>query len=238
MTSPLLVLLLTAPTPWAIVQAPTRGPARAIGGYSAGCIAGAVALPMTGAGFRVAKPERKRVFGHPLLIALIRDLGRQLKAAHLGALAVGDLSQPRGGPAPTGHASHQTGLDADVFFGAPARLAKLLELVATDARVDRVFVNPAIKRDLCANATGSREWLRKIRPWWGHDDHFHMRLACPPDSPDCVGQTPVPAGDGCAALDWWFSPAAAADRDQAHNQYGARVGAAPALPARCSEIVN
>src|SRR5262245_35344961 len=110
-----LLALLGAPTPWARVRAPTRGPARAIGGYSAGCIAGAVALPKTGAGYRVAKPERNRVFGHPRLIGLIRDLGKQWRAAHLGALAVGDLSQPRGGPAPSGHASHQTGLDADVF---------------------------------------------------------------------------------------------------------------------------
>ena len=40
----------------------------AIGGYSAGCIDGAVALPKIGDGFRVAKPERNRVFGHPLLV--------------------------------------------------------------------------------------------------------------------------------------------------------------------------
>ena len=50
-----------------------RNPARAIGGYSAGCIDGAVALPKVGEGFRVAKPERNRVFGHPLLVGMIRD---------------------------------------------------------------------------------------------------------------------------------------------------------------------
>jgi len=85
----------------------------------------------------------------------------------------------------------------------------LLRLAARDPRVDRIFVNPAIKRALCRDVAGARDgdttWLRKIRPWYGHTRHFHVRLACPPDSPECVGQTPVPPGDGCdASLDWWF----------------------------------
>ena len=42
-----------------------------------------------------------------------------------------------------------------------------------------------------------RAWLNKIRPWWGHDDHFHIRLACPPDAGECQPQKPLPPGDGC-----------------------------------------
>lgn len=90
-----------------------------------------------------------------------------------------------------------------------ARQVTLLRLAAADARVDRIFVNPVIKQALChgfagATATGSA-WLHKLRPWPGHDEHFHVRLACPAGQAECVGQAPVPPGDGCdATLAWWF----------------------------------
>jgi penicillin-insensitive murein endopeptidase len=87
---------------------------------------------------------------------------------------------------------------------------RLLRLAASDGRVDRIFVHPTIKRALCQSfghaGDGDTGWLHKIRPWHGHDEHFHVRLGCPAGSPDCVGQSPVPAGDGCdASLDWWFA---------------------------------
>src|SRR5215813_7631570 len=104
MTPCVLPLLIAVTTPWASVDTPTRGPAHSIGGYSAGCIEGAARLPNRGAGFKVVHPDRKRVFGHPLLIGLIRDVGQKIKKLHLAPLSVGDLAQPRGGPAPTGHA--------------------------------------------------------------------------------------------------------------------------------------
>jgi penicillin-insensitive murein endopeptidase len=69
-----------------------------------------------------------------------------------------------------------------------------------------MFVNPAIKRELCREAGTDRDWLAKVRPWWGHDDHFHMRLTCPAGQDQCEDQAPVPAGDGCGKeLDWWFT---------------------------------
>lgn len=84
--------------------------------------------------------------------------------------------------------------------------AAVMRAAARDPAVARIFVNAAVKRRLCAEAGRERGWLRKIRPWWGHDAHFHVRLACPLDSPRCEPQAPVPAGDGCdATLDWWFS---------------------------------
>ena len=244
-------------TPWSHVKTPAPGPARAIGGYGAGCIAGAVALPLFGPGYRVMRPERHRVFGHPLLVGFIRSLGKALRARHLAPLAVGDLGQPRGGPAPTGHASHQTGLDVDLWFAPPhpgpsismvdvahdrpspafnARAARLVELAARGPHVERIFINPILKRALCERP-GDKSWLGKLRPWWGHDDHLHVRLACPEGSPECTPQPAPPPGDGCDALAWWFAPKAKSDRAASHQAYSSRVGAAPPLPAACAALI-
>ena len=86
---------------------------------------------------------------------------------------------------------------------------RMYEAVAREPEVARVFVNPAIKRQLCQEAGADRGWLAKIRPWWGHDYHFHMRLSCPPGQPQCRDQAPPPPGDGCGKeLAWWFTPEA------------------------------
>jgi penicillin-insensitive murein endopeptidase len=87
----------------------------------------------------------------------------------------------------------------------------LIREAALDPAVARIFVNAAIKRALCeaeprSGTIGDRDWLRKVRPWWGHDSHFHARLVCPANTPGCVGQDPPPGGDGCGAeLEWWFT---------------------------------
>jgi penicillin-insensitive murein endopeptidase len=81
----------------------------------------------------------------------------------------------------------------------------VLRLAAGLANVDRVLVNPAIKRQLCAEVTGDRSWLRLIRPWYGHAAHMHISFRCPADQADCTPIAPPPAGDGCdATLQWWF----------------------------------
>ncbi|WP_445356615.1 penicillin-insensitive murein endopeptidase [Microbulbifer sp. ANSA002] len=85
------------------------------------------------------------------------------------------------------------------------RVPKILRMAAEDQRVERVFVHPTIKRHLCEISGTDNEWLRKVRPWWGHNYHFHVRLACPAGSSDCKPQAPVrttPCGND---LDWWFS---------------------------------
>lgn len=223
---------------WAEVKTPASGPASAIGETSRGCLIGAASLDPDGPGYQVMHLERRRRFGHPDLVAMVRGLGLSTQRERLGMLHIGDLSQPRGGPTPYGHRSHQNGLDVDVWFsldpslgsGADAlrsninapsllresgeglnrylwedRHRRVLELTARLPRVDRIFVNPHIKRELCRSAQGDRSWLRKIRPWWGHDDHFHARLFCPPGSPQCESQRPLPGGEGCdSSLDWWF----------------------------------
>lgn len=81
----------------------------------------------------------------------------------------------------------------------------MLRFAAEHPGTERIFVHPAIKMTLCKTASGNREWLRKLRPWWGHTEHFHVRLRCPSDSPDCIRQSALPNGDGCdATLSWWL----------------------------------
>jgi penicillin-insensitive murein endopeptidase len=228
---------------WSRVTGPSAGPSQAIGFYSRGCLAGGVALPIDGSGYEAIRLQRRRIFGHPDMIAFVRRLGAEALAAGLPRFRVGDMAQARGGPLPYGHLSHQTGLDADIWFAfdtgpvppaprdsgeigsmldAEGRIdpqrfgpdqVRLLRLAAADARVDRLFVNPAIKRALCRGFGGAAAdgtaWLHRLSPWWGHDDHFHVRLRCPEDSPECEPQKPVAPGDGCDAdLDSWGRPAA------------------------------
>jgi penicillin-insensitive murein DD-endopeptidase len=82
----------------------------------------------------------------------------------------------------------------------------LLKAFARESAVERIFVNAAIKRELCREAGPDRGWLSKIRSWWGHNYHFHVRLSCPGDDPQCRSQAPPPPGDGCGKeLDWWFT---------------------------------
>ena len=247
--------------PWAQARRPSRGPARSIGGYSAGCLQGGARLPDRGKGFVVAEPERRRFFGHPALIGFIRDLGAAVSRRGLGVLPIGDMSQPRGGPAPSGHASHQTGLDADIWYvdGRAAsplakvamvdlarnvptaafdrRVERVLALAASDRRVDRIFVNPVIKRELC-RAAKRPAWLHKLRPWWLHHEHFHVRLACPADSPGCEPQGAIAAGDGCDEIDWWLVPKAEEERSEKRKKYRSRQGVLPRLPAGCSDLVD
>ena len=94
----------------------------------------------------------------------------------------------------------------EVNSGWTGTHSRVLEAAARDTSVARIFVNAAIKRRLCETRDeGDAEWMRKVRPWWGHDSHFHVRLHCP-DGGGCVEQKPPPAGDGCdATLEWWFT---------------------------------
>lgn len=77
------------------------------------------------------------------------------------------------------------------------RHAELVRLAVSDPRVSRVFVDAAIKRDLCDRDWEDRSWLRRVRVWPFHDDHVHVRLRCPEGSPSCRDQRPLPPGDGC-----------------------------------------
>jgi penicillin-insensitive murein endopeptidase len=254
---------------WQVQRTPSAGPALSIGTCSCGCLQGAATLPASGRGYEALRLGRNRRYGHPALVAYVRRLAAAAADARLGLLVVGDLSQPRGGPTPSGHRSHQTGLDADIGYVAPAgaraplsapareslsppavvdahthvqtpawtpKIPKLLALAAADPAVDRIFVDPGIKKLLCEGPTAHAPWQAKLRPWWNHHDHFHVRLACPADSAGCVPQEPPP-NDGCgASLAWWFSADAAATRTR--KKEAAAAAPEPELPAACAALVS
>src|SRR3954471_16148322 len=91
--------------------------ARAIGSHARGCVAGALALPIDGETWQVMRLSRNRNWGHPQLIAFLEQLAKRVPQINgWPGLLVGDIAQPRGGPMLTGHASHQIGLDADVWL--------------------------------------------------------------------------------------------------------------------------
>ena len=218
---------------------PTREAAHVVGFYANGCLAGGAALPIDGPAWQVMRLSRNRNWGHPTLIRFLETLAAKVhKAGAWNGLLVGDMSQPRGGPMITGHASHQVGLDADIWLTPmPDRQltrvereetsainmvardrrdvdpsvwtpghAAVIKSAAHDPQVERVFVNAAIKKALCRDGGADHTWMSKVRPYWGHDYHFHVRLRCPADSPDCKPQPPPPSGDGCGKdLDWWFT---------------------------------
>ncbi len=219
------------------VEGPARMSSRSIGSYARGCLAGAKALPVNGSTWQVMRLSRNRMWGNPVLIDFLSAFAEAVPAqAGWRGILVGDLSQPRGGPMLTGHASHQIGLDADIWLTPmPARNLsrqereaiaatnvvaddwmdvngkwtrghlRTIQLAASQPQVARIFVNPAIKKALCRQADGDRRWLTKVRPMWGHNYHFHIRMACPPGSAGCKDQDPPPDGDGCGAeVDRWL----------------------------------
>jgi penicillin-insensitive murein endopeptidase len=227
-------------------------------------VQGAIPLPAAGRGYQVMRPQRRRFFGHPVLVHYLQVLGAATNQQGLGTLLIGDLGQPRGGPMPFGHRSHQIGLDADIWFwlpgdgmvlsvadretlGAPSMLSAggraldaqqwsqrqvgVLRLAVGFDVVARIFVNPVIKKALCEQFPEA-SWLQKLRPWWGHDDHFHVRLRCPAGQTTCQDQDPLPAGDGCGAeLAWWFS-------EEARQPPPPLDSAKIPMPAACGAILR
>ena len=213
---------------------------RVIGFYAKGCIAGAEALPINGESWQVMRLSRNRNWAHPDMIALLERLSvKAHEVAGWPGLLVGDISQPRGGPMLTGHASHQVGLDADIWLTpmpnrelsrnereemsatnmvradrldidptvwTPSHLL-VIRAAAQEPRVERIFVNAAIKKALCREAKGDRSWLAKVRPMYGHDYHFHVRITCPATDNACTPQPSPSEGEGCSDADfaYWFS---------------------------------
>ena len=97
------------PTRSAASAIPPPAKPASIGSYSNGCLLGGVALPRPGPGFELMRLGRNRRYGHPALVAYIKRLAAAARKKKVGTLLVGDLGQPRGGPTPTGHRSHQAG---------------------------------------------------------------------------------------------------------------------------------
>ena len=235
--------LIAAKTLFGAVKTPAPLEARAIGFYSKGCLAGAKAVPLDGPAWQVMRLSRNRNWGHPNLTAWIERFARDAQTLEgWSGVLIGDMSQPRGGPMLTGHASHQVGLDADLWLTPmpnhrmttreredlaatsmlPGGIEKsvtvdpqvwteqhmrFIRRAANYSEVERILVHPAIKKALCDGAPAlgpDRAWLWKVRPFWGHHYHMHVRMSCPPDSPACKSQAATHNEDGCGKelTDW------------------------------------
>jgi penicillin-insensitive murein endopeptidase len=249
----LLLAVLATPLPaeaeklanklFGAVDGPSQQDPMPVGSYAKGCAAGLMELPETGPTWQAMRLSRHRNFGQPAMIGFLQDLSVMATQVGWPGIYVGDISQPRGGPMTSGHASHQIGLDADIWWLRPRSLslsrdqresissipvrsadqksvteawtsdrAALLQMAASDPRVDRIFVAAAVKIQLCQSASkADKKWLQKIRPIGGHDTHFHVRLKCPKGARLCETQKPTVAdlsngGDGCDdTLMWWVS---------------------------------
>jgi penicillin-insensitive murein endopeptidase len=240
-----------------------------IGFYSKGCLAGGQELPINGPHWQVMRLSRHRNWGHPSLIAFLeRFSAKAANASGWPGVLVGDMSQPRGGPMLTGHASHQIGLDADVWLTPmpnrqltraereemsatdmvredrldvdPDRWTEshlaVVRTAAQDPAVQRIFVNAAIKRAMCRAAQGE-PWMRKVRPYYGHDYHFHIRLFCPQGAEACRDQDPTPEGDGCdASLAHWFSDEILRPKKKSSKVWPPMMMSA--LPEACREVLQ
>jgi penicillin-insensitive murein endopeptidase len=253
---------------------PSIGKAAAIGYYPRGCLQGGVELPVNGPNWQVMRLSRNRNWGHPELIRFLEKFAPlAAKATGWKGILVGDMAQPRGGPLPFGHLSHQIGLDVDIWFMpepdhelskkeredtsainvvAADKLtinpkiwtpqhASFIKTAAEQPNVERVLVNAAIKKELCRiEGTQHFSWMSKVRPWYGHDDHIHVRLKCPADSPNCRKQPPVPAGDSCAAKDlaFWFKDSVLHPKPGPPPKVPPKPLTLADLPAACKNVLD
>ena len=261
-------------------------PAAVYGTYHRGCVAGAEKLEDEGPTWQAMRLSRNRHWAHPELIETVKKLSRDGKSVGWNGLLVGDLTQPRGGPMISGHASHQAGLDADVWLtpmpdrlltteeresvSATSMLAKteddqlthqeidkelfteahanIIRIAAQYENVERIFVHPTIKRELCRQNPKKPKWLGKVRAQFGHHYHFHIRLGCPKGSRSCKPQAPIPSY-GCdqATMDYWFKVAYAPKQTANPKRHSAEKPSKPnkkrnirinQLPKQCINVLT
>ena len=125
----------------------------------------------------------------------------------------------------------ETGIDEFKWNG---KIGEIIKIAASDKRVDRIFVNPFIKKRLC-EIYPDQTWLARVRPWYGHDGHFHVRLKCPPEDHSCQPQEPINMfDDGCGSeLDGWFTAKGKVKRQKSTGKT-----ATPKLPDECIAIMK
>ena len=167
----------------------------ALGRPNAGRLVRGVQLPSEGEDFftwdpiRHTTPNRDwRRHGTDHLVRVLLRVLAEFRAAHPGAarVGIGDLSRRHGGEfgahfGGLGHASHQNGLDADIYYprwdGQERRPFK-------PSQVDRDLAQDLVDRFVAAGAraiyvgpsldlTGPR---KVVVPLVHHDDHLHVRL--------------------------------------------------------------
>lgn len=237
---------------WSAIRTPTGGTPQAIGGYANGCQTGAQVLPESGDGYVSIRRFRNRYYAQPVTLQLVHAVssamagqGRRILVGDLSQPVGGEMpyghsshqsgldvdfwfatldsrERPR---ADIDKVDPPSMVDKAAGIMVPGRWRReyrdALYAAATFAETSRIFVNPVIKQHLCMSES-DREWLHKVRPWGGHDAHFHVRLHCPQDSFLCEAQKPLPPGDGCNAdlLNW------------VHDQSDAILNPKPPKPAK------
>ncbi len=102
-------------------------------------------------------------------------------------MSVGDISRPRGGDfgpqfGYIGHASHQNGLDVDIYYPradrrerAPRDASEINRRLSQDL-VDR-FVDAGAVQVFVGPNTGLKGPPGVVTPLVHHDNHLHVRIA-------------------------------------------------------------
>jgi murein endopeptidase len=168
---------------------------RAVGEPWHGRLVEGVQLPEQGPHFFTWDPVEKLVpdrpwrrWGTDRLVATLVAVLDGYAAAHPEAprVGVGDLSRPRGGAfgkrfGGLGHASHQNGLDVDVYY---PRLDGRERAAYKPSLVDRALAQDLVDRFVAAGAqrvfvgprVGLRGPRRIVQVLAHHDDHLHVRI--------------------------------------------------------------
>jgi penicillin-insensitive murein endopeptidase len=207
---------------------------QAVGAYDRGTLVHGVNLPLEGDGFVKLFHDRDRGWSTSDLQDEVREVASRMAHQYPGLdrMQIGDFARKGGGDI-DGHASHENGLDVDIAYfrndhSEHLRESSFEEKFVSDGavtqnfdvtrnwesiksfvhsgRVNRIFVDGAIKARLCRQAQSQGELsreeaaLRVLRPLENHQDHYHVRLLCPADSPRCKAQEPTPSGSGCGKV--------------------------------------
>ena len=211
------------------------GPAVSIGNYSQGCAQGLVQMPESGPSWQSMRLSRNRNWGHPEMIGFLQGLSRAAQQAGWRGLYIGDISQPRGGPMTSGHASHQLGLDADVWMLPPPTLGlspqqrENLSSVSVVANGGTALSgnwtggHMSIMRAAARDPRVERIFVDPVakvamcqmetgnRDWLRkirpiNNHDFHFHVRMNcPAGSICQTPNPIPAGDGCAEAQEWIN---------------------------------
>lgn len=216
-------------------RTPSAGPAVAIGNYSQGCAQGLVQMPESGPSWQSMRLSRDRHWGHPEMIGFLQGLSRAAQQAGWQGLYIGDISQPRGGPMTSGHASHQIGLDADIWMLPPTSL-RLTPQQRENLSSVSIVANGGTA--LSGNWTGGHMSIMRAaardprverifvdpvakvamcqmetgnRDWLRkirpiNNHDYHFHVRLNcPAGSICQRPNPIPAGDGCAEAQEWVN---------------------------------
>jgi murein endopeptidase len=163
---------------------------RALGSPANGGLVRGVQLPAEGATFFTWDPVLHRVpnrgwrrWGTDRLVRLVLRISREYAVAHPDAprLGIGDFSRQRGGPFGPKHATHQNGLDVDVYYPRldglerPPKRVTQIDLELAQDLVDR-FVRAGVDLMYVGPNTGLRGPPGVVQVLWNHDNHVHVRI--------------------------------------------------------------